>query len=114
MQTRAQGPAKAIQTPAALSVGEDWATPAIQQETTSQQLDPPNNSQIQAIEPSSFTQVLENDQLQPFGIEGAFTTHNADAWLAELANNDANDWLQDTVEIARSPPTSLATNTRTA
>jgi hypothetical protein len=43
-----------------------------------------------------------------------FNIHDADAWLASLEGDVTNEWLQGTVETARSPPTSLATDTRTA
>lgn len=48
------------------------------------------------------------------GIEGEFSLDDADAWLANLADNDANDCSHDMVETTCSPPTSLATDTRTA
>ena len=75
-QIGAQAPSEATITriPGTFSMEEDWATPATQQEPA-QQLDTPIDLQIQATgEPFSFTQELEDDKLQPFGIEGAFTT----------------------------------------
>lgn len=47
-------------------------------------------------------------------MEGEFSLDDADAWLANLADNDANDCLHDMVETTGSLPTSLATDTRTA
>jgi hypothetical protein len=89
-QIGSQAPSEATitQTPGALSVEEDWATPATQQELT-QQLDAPTDLQIQATEePFSFTEELEDDKLQSFGIEGAFTMQDADTWLNNIASNN--------------------------
>jgi hypothetical protein len=113
---RAPSEAITIGTSIAPSAEEDWATPAMQQEPT-QQLDPLIDPQIQA-ESLSFTQALEEDQPQPFsypldGIEGTFTTQDADNWLDNMANNE-DAWIHNTIEVAPSPPTSMATDTRTA
>ena len=58
------------------------------------------------------------------GIEEGFNANDADvwlanlerndAWLADLERNEANGRLHDTIEVAASPPTSMATDTRTA
>lgn len=114
------------------SVTEDWATPATQREPLQQQsiINPQTlvvdqlstNSQAagdildtQAIEMMPTNTALPQQSLYPLdGIEGEFNMDDADAWLANLATNDANDWLHDTVETTGSPPTSLATDTRTA
>jgi len=110
------------------SVVEDWATPATQHEPIQQQ--PIIDPQLLATEqPSTHSQAadgvlsMETIEMTPAdavapqislypldGIEGEFSMHEADAWLANI---DGNDWLHDTVETARSPPTSLATDTRT-
>jgi hypothetical protein len=111
------------------SAVEDWATPATQQEPTQQQtiVDP----QIPVTEHSSpFGQAsggtldVETTELTAGNaeppslnlypldeIEGEFNTQDADAWLANL---DVDNWLHDAMETTRSPPTSLATDTRTA
>ncbi|KAG9243681.1 hypothetical protein BJ878DRAFT_535071 [Calycina marina] len=112
-----QAPPENIGTRASVdrSVAEDWATPATQREPIQQQstIDP----QILATEQSpthgqaadgildrETTEMMQTDIMPPRqsqyplnGIEGQFT-------------NDANDWLHDTVESARSPPASLATD----
>ncbi|KAH7117323.1 hypothetical protein EDB81DRAFT_915985 [Dactylonectria macrodidyma] len=46
-------------------------------------------------------------------IHEEFDLHEADAWLAGLTDDYNEDWLRDTVETDRSPPTSMATETRT-
>jgi hypothetical protein len=115
-QIRAQTPSEATitQTPSGLLVEEDWATPATQQEPT-QKRDAPTDLQIQATgDFFSFTQELEDEEPLPFGIEGAFTTQDADTWLNNLDSNNDGEWICNTVETAPSPPTSMATDTRTA
>jgi len=115
-QIGAQAPSEATmtRTPGAFSVEEDWATPATQQEPT-QRLDAPTDFQIQVTgEPFSFTPQLDDNELQSFGIEGAFTIQDADNWLDNIASNNDGEWIRNTVETAPSPPTSMATDTRTA
>lgn len=111
------------------SAAEDWATPATQQEPT-----PTTNPPVPAREQpfphgqaisgtfndESMEAMLGNAESLPTSlypldeVNEEFDIHDADAWLANLESNSANDWLHDTVETARSPPTSLATDTRTA
>jgi len=118
--TRTQTPfeATSTRTSVALSIEENWATPAMQQEPT-QQLDPLIDPQIQATEESfSRTPVLEDGQPQPSlypldGIEGAFAMQDADTWLDNMVSNDS-EWIYNSAEAAPSPPTSMATDTRTA
>lgn len=115
-----QTPSEAVSTreSVASSVEEDWATPAMEQEPT-QQLQSVIDPQILATdEPFSFTQALEDSQPQPSvypldGIDGTLAVQDADAWLDNMINND-NDWIHNTAEVAPSPPTSMATDTRTA
>lgn len=38
----------------------------------------------------------------------------ADAWLANMADSNNEEWIQDPADTESSPLTSLATNTRTA
>jgi hypothetical protein len=116
----AQTPSRAMSTRASVALSEeDWATPAMQQEQT-YQLNPPIDPQILATQESfSFTQALEDSQPQPSvypldGIDGAFGTQDADTWLDNMINNDDSEWMRNTVEVAPSPPTSMATDTRTA
>jgi hypothetical protein len=128
---RARAPPKAITigTSTSPSVEEDWATPAIEPEP-SQQPDRMANPQTLATEESSPpNQAQESDQSQSSlfpldGIDAEFSVDDADAWLANLERNDAwladlerddaNSRVQDTIEIAPSPPTSMATDARTA
>ena len=101
------------------SVREEWATPETQQEPP-QQPDSPTDSQAQTTEEfPSLTQVLEDGQFQPSlgpldGLEGAFSTQDANTWLDNMVNNNDSAWVQNAVETAPSPPTSIATDTRTA
>lgn len=103
----------------ALSIEEDWATPAMQQEPT-QQLSPLIDPRILATEESSpHTQVMEDSQPLPSlypleGIEGTFGTQDADTWLDNLANDNDSEWIYNTAEDAPSPPTSMVTDTHTA
>uniref|UniRef100_A0A1L7UN13 Reverse transcriptase n=1 Tax=Fusarium mangiferae TaxID=192010 RepID=A0A1L7UN13_FUSMA len=116
---------------------EEWTTPATQQEDTEQH--PLIDPQILATEPPPAIIVAEDDvpaletneiapadaesaqaSLYPLdGIQGELSMDDADAWLANIAINDGNDWLPDTAETDAigteiSPPTSMATDTRTA
>lgn len=119
---RAQPPLEVATTQAPVfpSVEEEWTTPATQQRPTPQQLNPPIDSQVRATEESfSPSQVLEERQPQPYsypleGIEGAFATQDADSWLDNLFNNDGNEWMPSIAEAEPSPPTSMATEPRTA
>ena len=101
------------------SVGEEWATPETQQELV-QQPDPLTDPHTQTTEEfPSLTQVLEDGQFQSSlypldGIEGAFTTQDADIWLDNMISSNDTDKMYDAVETAPSPPTSMATDTRTA
>lgn len=126
-------------TPAPIDIPsvEEWATPATQQEDTEQHpfIDP----QILAAEPLPAITLTEDDvpalgtneitpadaesaqpSLYPLnGIQEEFSMDDADAWLANIVVNDGNDWLPDTAESDAvgaeiSPPTSMATETRTA
>ncbi|QKX57721.1 uncharacterized protein TRUGW13939_04840 [Talaromyces rugulosus] len=91
---------------AALSVEEDWATPATQQ-----------NSPAQLIDPRILSQP-EGSQLQPSTgqldeAEGTFTLQDADDWLNDVFG--VNDELVNNIaDTEPSPPTSMATDTRTA
>jgi hypothetical protein len=118
-----QAPSEAVSTreSVAPSVEEDWATPAMEQEPT-QQLQSAIDPQILATEESfSFTQALEDSQPQPSvypldgidGVDGAFATQDADAWLDNMIDNGSR-WINNTAEVAPSPPTSMATDTHTA
>ena len=116
----AQTPSEAMSTRASVALSEeDWATPAMQQEKT-QQLNPPIDPQILTTQvPFSFTQTLEDSQpnssLYPLnGIDGAFATQDADTWLDNMINNNDNEWMRNTTEVAPSPPTSMATDSRIA
>jgi hypothetical protein len=118
--TGAQTPSEPMSTRVSVDPSkEDWATPAMQQEHSpqlSQLIDP---EILEAQEPFSFTQVIENSQPQPLvypldGIDGAFGTQDANTWLDNMINNDDSEWMRDTTEDAPSPITSMATNTRTA
>ena len=126
-------------TPAPIDIPsvEEWATPATQQEDTEQH--PLIDPQILATEPPPAIILAEDDvpaletneitpadaesaqpSLYPLdGIQEEFSMDDADAWLANIAINDGNDWLPDTAETDAigteiSPPTSMATDTRTA
>lgn len=110
--------ATTTQTPAAISVIEVWSTPATQQESARQQ-DPTIDPQLAtAEEPLSSTLVRGDGQPQPFtypmeGIEGA-AMREADAWLDGMANEIDDEWLAGLAEVGPSPPTSMATDPRTA
>jgi hypothetical protein len=112
---RAQSPSEASSTgaPTALSDAEDWATPAMQQELTPQP-DMPIDPQILVIDQLlSPAQAPDTSQPQPsayplVGIEGALATQDAENWLNDI------EWVHNTAEVAPSPPTSMATDTRTA
>jgi hypothetical protein len=119
-----QAPSEAVSTreSVAPSVEEDWATPAMEQEPT-QQLQSAIDPQILATEESfSFTQALEDSQPQASvypldgidGVDGAFATQDADTWLDNMINNNGSEWIHNAAEVAPSPPTSMATDTRTA
>ncbi|CVL13280.1 uncharacterized protein FPRN_15226 [Fusarium proliferatum] len=128
---------RAIQAPIDIPSVEEWTTPATQQEDTEQH--PLIDPQILATEPPPAIIVAEDDvpaletneiapadaesaqaSLYPLdGIQGEFSIDDADAWLTNIAINDGNDWLPDTAETDAigteiSPPTSMATDTRTA
>ncbi|KFY28958.1 hypothetical protein V491_00241 [Pseudogymnoascus sp. VKM F-3775] len=80
--------------------------------------------QILATQESfSFTQALEDSQqpqppVDPLdgidGIDRAFATQDAETWLDNMINNNDSEWMRNTVEVASSPPTSIATVTRIA
>ena len=107
----------ATQTPAAPSVVEIWGTPATQPEATQEPellIDP----QLLTGEPLSPAQIARDELSDPSpypegGLEGA-VLQEADLWLDNLANDSANAWLQAPEEDEPSPPTSMATDTRTA
>ncbi|KAG9235720.1 hypothetical protein BJ875DRAFT_440095 [Amylocarpus encephaloides] len=102
------------------SAAEDWATPATQQDPTRQHSvissqhipteQPLHHGQATGGISEGIATTMPADTesqpqiLYPFDeIDGDFNIHDADAWLANLE-----------METARSPPTSLATDTRTA
>jgi hypothetical protein len=123
------------------SIAEDWATPATQQEATQQessvvpqiiateQLPIYNQEAGGTLNTEPTMPGATNGSPQPSlflldGIEEEFSTNDADIWLANLERNDAwlvnlerneaNNRLLDTIETTASPPTSMATDTRTA
>ena len=121
-----------IATPADLSAAEDWATPGTQQEII-QQLSVIDPRLLTAERPSAPGQAADGTRnletveatpadpvsaqpslYPPDGIDAEFSLREADAWLANLANHYVDDGAHDTVDTARSPPTSLATDIRTA
>ena len=119
-------------TPADLSVAEDWATPATQQEIIQQlsAVDPRlletqqslsidqaayGTSRLETTEPAPRNAVPAQPSPYPLdGMDGEFDLDDADAWLANLADNYAGEQMHDVVETTKSPATSLATDTRTA
>jgi hypothetical protein len=113
-ETEVQTPeAITTQAPTAMSV-EEWETP---QQEPAQQLDLPIDPRIIAMEETLSTiQVLEDGQSQPplypaDGAEGTSAMQDADAWLDNMIDNE---WLYGTAEVEPSPPTSMATDPRTA
>jgi hypothetical protein len=104
---------------AAPSFGEDGATPAIPPVST-QQLDIPVDPQIQAEDESfSSTRVPETEQQQQSeypldNIGGAFAIQDTDTWLDSLANDIDGWWIDNIAEDSPSPPSSMATDPRTA
>ena len=118
------------------SIAEDWATPATQQEPSvdpqilATDQSPIHNQEADDILDTGPTMPAETDvSPQPSlflldGIEEEFSANDADvwlanlerndAWLADLERNEANGKMHDTIEVAASPPTSTATDTRTA
>lgn len=47
------------------------------------------------------------------GKDEVFAMQGADIWLDNMVNNGSG-WINNTAEVAPSPPTSMATDTRTA
>jgi len=132
-----QAPPETMTTPVQgdLSVAEDWATPATQQETAQQQpLIDPRILAAEQVQADSGTAhgnlhqaaavITSADAGMSFsypldGIEGEFTLEDADAWLANIPHDDADGWLPEAAETDAeenepSPPTSMATETQTA
>jgi len=103
---------------AAPSAEEEWATPTANAESV-QELEPLADSQIQVTEDYLLhPQGLGVEQPQSLGylLDGENDTGamlDADAWLENLDININNEWIQNTEEIAPSPPTSMATDPRT-
>jgi hypothetical protein len=113
-----QAPSEAVSTQesAAPSVEEDWATPAMEQEPT-QQLQSVIDPQLLATEPSTLARALDSQMQLPLypldGIDEVFAIQDADTWLDNMVNNGSG-WINNTAEVAPSPATSIATDTRTA
>ena len=104
------------QTPAALSVEEEWETPATQQENALE-IDPALLT-VNAGPQATLSLAEEDTQLQTSsypleGVEGT-TYQEADVWLENLANEMGNDWPFHPAGTEHSPPTSTATEPRKA
>lgn len=102
--------------PAALSTGENWATPAMQQDELQDFVIDP---QVLALGNPPLTGAPDNDQPQPTSclpheLEQAFAVEEADVWLNNLAANDDFNWNTTAVEDDVSPQTSKATDARRA
>ena len=109
--------ATTVQSPAALSVVEVGGPPATQPEDA-QEPDLVIDPRLITEEPSPPVQIAEDSPLQPYlypeeGLEGV-AIDEADSWLGNLANDNANEWLRNIEGDEPSPPTSMATDTRTA
>jgi hypothetical protein len=97
-----------VERPAALSVEENWETPATQQGSPIQHVDP----QTLAGEPEENQHQLPTHQIDE--TEGLLTLQETDDWLDNMFGNNDNEWPYNTAEVEPSPPTSMATDTRTA
>ncbi len=106
-----------VQTTEIPSVGEEWATPATQQESAQPQLDP-------SIDPRLMQEALPTEELSKAypplpstqttsALEDTFEAQNAGIWLDNMFNDDDNEWLPDTPHAELSPVTSEATEPRT-
>jgi hypothetical protein len=131
-ESRAPQQTAAVPTPVDLSTAEEWATPVTQQESLQQlsAVDPrlletqqslsinqaaDGISRVETMETALTDAVPDQPSLYPLGgIDGEFDLDDADAWLANLADNFTGEQLHNVVETTRSPATSLATDTRTA
>jgi len=120
-----------VQSPPDMPTVEEWATPASQQEPNQQQQT--INLQTLTTGPLAVTDQAEGRfpnldtidvtpaeaiPIQPsiYPIEEEqeeFDFGDADDWLANLADDINEDWMNDRAETAISPPTSLVTDTRT-
>lgn len=99
-------PIEATNSPAT-SNEDNWETPATQREAI---LQPNNMPSDLVIDP----QLLAASAIYP--AEGAEedALQEADAWLANMTDNNDNEWIQNLADTEPSPLTSLATDTRTA
>ena len=105
-------------TAAAVSVEEDWATPATQQAPAQQQVDPPFVPHLRVTEESNLpARASEDNQHQPYlhpvdGTDGVFDIQDAEDWLNNMVDID-NEWLPHMAEDEASLPTSKATDPHT-
>lgn len=119
-----QGPLELLETTviraSSIPTIEEWATPEVSQETP--QTLPIDPQILPTQEPPSPGDVPEEEQLQPVEYpsvdigEDDPVMLDADTWLDNLAEDIDAQWLQLVTENqpAPSPPTSLATDPRTA
>jgi hypothetical protein len=118
----AQGHYEAIttQTPENPTVGEEWTTPATQQEPTQRQLDLPIDPRLRQTEEAfPLVQAFQDNPPQlstePINVPNeAFEMQDADDWLDNMFNDNDNVWIPDTAHAESSPLTSMATEPHTA
>jgi hypothetical protein len=93
-----------VQVPLAPPADEEWATPATQQESASQEPDSLIDPRLRmTTESFPQSQVSGNSQAQlplyPLsGIEGGLPMQDANTWLNDMFNDEDNTWVPDTAQ----------------
>lgn len=107
--------------PIAPSIGEEWATPAMQRMTPRQTrlaIDPQLMAREGIFAPTSGNALrLPAQSPYPIGEDESAVLQEADAWLESLINSNddnASEWVQDQGGDEISPPTTMVTDTHTA
>lgn len=114
----AQGPHEVIatQTPEIPAGGEEWTTPATQQEPAQQQPDLPIDPQLRqteedfALVQASQGNAARRSTQRMDAPNEAFEMQDTGAWLDNIFNDNEDVWIPDTAHAELSPLTSLATD----
>jgi hypothetical protein len=104
----------------ALPVGEEFATPATQQELAPEEIDSLIDPQLRTMdEPFPPTQVSGDNYHEPSlypldNVEGELAMQNADIWLSNVFDGEDGEWMPDVADAESSPLTSVPSEPPTA
>jgi len=97
-----------------LPIEEEFVTPEAQQQPELEEIDSLIDPQLRAIpETLPPTQVTRDNQHEPSlypleTIGGELGTHNTDAWLNNIFDEEDGEWMPEMADAEASPPTSGA------